>query len=167
MIGIVFYALICLATYANEEASQVIQYIVREQEIDKKYKEQLQLHSFRFYPYGETSEVIKVSSRNMEDRRHVYCEIHKDALETLVYKVAKDKKAQEERAAKRRTEKMLVEQNMTVEQAIKWLRLETSKRLINEYELQGGNALAKVDEAIKIVCDYAESMRAKEKPYLN
>lgn len=58
-------------------------------------------------------------------------------------------------------------EELTVEQAIKWLRPETSKALINEYELKGGNALVKVDEAIKIVCDYAESMRAKEKPYLN
>lgn len=51
--------------------------------------------------------------------------------------------------------------NMSIDQAIKWLRPETSKVLIRTYELKGGNALVKVDEAIEIVCDYAEKMLDK------
>lgn len=50
---------------------------------------------------------------------------------------------------------------MSIDQAIKWLRPETSKVLIRTYELKGGNALIKVDEAIEIVCDYAEKMMEK------
>ena len=81
-----------LAQYAKEEASRFLEYIVRSQGIDTKYKEKYELKHFRFYAYSNLGEIIKVSRRKADDRIHVYCTLNKDALEPLIERLAAKEK---------------------------------------------------------------------------